>query len=100
MLIFEMAWNMTKDNLDMVWWAIIGSTEQAILGKVESRLSVLEEGSLQAHVSRLTHKGAEVDKQEQRQSTVKITYDKEYPFNSILWFMYDKIQTLFSYIEM
>ncbi|XP_050472079.1 cell division control protein 45 homolog [Bombus huntii] len=77
MLIFEMAWNMTKDNLDMVWWAIIGSTEQAILGKVESRLSVLEEGSLQAHVSRLTHKGAEVDKQEQRQSTVKITYDKD-----------------------
>lgn len=81
MLIFEMAWNMSKDNLDMVWWAIVGSTEQAILGKVESRLSVLEEGSLQAHVSRLTHKqGVEVDKQQQQQSTVRITYDKEYPF--------------------
>ncbi|XP_076302103.1 cell division control protein 45 homolog [Lasioglossum baleicum] len=78
MLIFEMAWNMSKDNLDMVWWAIVGSTEQAILGKVESRLSVLEEGSLQAHVSRLTHKqGVEVDKQQQQQSTVRITYDKD-----------------------
>ena len=83
MIIFEMAWSMTKDNLDMIWWAIIGSTEQAILGKVESRLSVLDEGFLQAHVSRLTHKkGAEVDKQQQQQSAVKITYDKEYPFES------------------
>nr|XP_003701672.1 PREDICTED: cell division control protein 45 homolog [Megachile rotundata] len=80
MLVFDMAWNMSKDNLDMVWWAIVGSTEQAILGKVESRLSVLEEGSLQAHVSRLTHKqGAEVDQQQQQQqhSTVRITYDKD-----------------------
>ncbi|CAK9800011.1 Cell division control protein 45 homolog [Anthophora quadrimaculata] len=81
MLIFEMAWNMSKDNLDMIWWAIVGCTEQSILGKVESRLSVLVEGSLQAHVSRLTHKqGGDVDKQEQQQqqqSTVKITYDKD-----------------------
>lgn len=86
MLVFDMAWNMSKDSLDMVWWAIVGSTEQAILGKVESRLSVLEEGSLQAHVSRLTHKqGGEVDRQqhqEQQQSTLRITYDKEYPFLS------------------
>ncbi|XP_076674767.1 cell division cycle protein 45 [Andrena cerasifolii] len=81
MLVFDMAWNMSKDSLDMVWWAIIGSTEQAILGKIESRLSVLEEGSLQAHVSRLTHKqGGEVDRQphqEQQQSTFRITYDKD-----------------------
>ncbi|XP_076755492.1 cell division cycle protein 45 [Xylocopa sonorina] len=77
MLVFEMAWNMSKDSLDMVWWAIVGSTEQAILGKVESRLSVLDEGSLQAHVSRLTHKqGGDVDNPQQ-QSTVRITYDKD-----------------------
>ena len=81
MLVFDMAWNMSKDSLDMVWWAIVASTEQAILGKIESRLSVLEEGSLQAHVSRLTHKqGGEVDRQqhqEQQQSTLRITYDKD-----------------------
>ena len=85
MLVFDMAWNMSKDSLDMVWWAIVGSTEQAILGKVESRLSVLEEGSLQAHVSRLTHKqGGEVNRQQrqeqqqqQQQSTLRITYDKD-----------------------
>lgn len=81
MLVYEMAWTMSKDNLDMVWWAIVGSTEQAILGKVESRLTVLDEGSLQAHVSRLTHKqGGEIEGlQQQQQSTLRITYDKEYP---------------------
>lgn len=76
-----MAWNMSKDNLDMAWWAIVGSTEQSILSKVESRIAVLEEGSLQAHVSRLTHRqGVDIDKQQQQQSIVKVTYDKEYPF--------------------
>lgn len=112
MIMFEMAWSMTKDNLDMIWWAIIGSAEQAILGKVESRLSVLEEGFLQAHVSRLTHKkGAEVDKQQQQQSAVKITYDKEYPFESNFYIinifyiciiyknLYVKTGILFSYID-
>lgn len=81
MLVFEMAWSMSKDNLDMAWWAIIGSTELSILSKVESRITVLEEGSLQAHVSRLTHRqGADIDKQ---QSIVKVTYDKEYPYQTI-----------------
>lgn len=79
-VVFEMAWNMSKDNLDMAWWAIVGSTEQSILTKIESRIAVLEEGSLQAHVSRLTHRqGIDVDKQQQQQSIVKVTYDKEYP---------------------
>ncbi|XP_024882547.1 cell division control protein 45 homolog [Temnothorax curvispinosus] len=77
-VVFEMAWNMSKDNLDMAWWAIVGSTEQSILSKVESRISVLEEGSLQAHVSRLTHRqGVDIDKQQQQQSIVKVTYDKD-----------------------
>ncbi|KAL6254953.1 cell division control protein 45 homolog [Pogonomyrmex barbatus] len=77
-VIFEMAWNMSKDNIDMVWWAIVGSTEQFILSKVESRIAILEEGTLQAHVSRLTHRqGVDADKQQQQQSVVKVTYDKD-----------------------
>ncbi|KZC14878.1 PREDICTED: cell division control protein 45 homolog [Dufourea novaeangliae] len=76
MLVFDMAWNMSKDSLDMLWWAIVGFTEQAILGKVETRSSVLEEGALHSHVSRLTHRqGGEVEKQQQ--STIRITYDKD-----------------------
>lgn len=80
-----MAWNMSKDNLDMAWWAIVGFTEQSILSKVESRIAILEEGSLQAHVSRLTHRqGVDTDKQQQQQSIVKVTYDKEYPFTYLI----------------
>lgn len=71
-----MTWQMSRDNLDMVWWAIIGSTEQAILGKVESGYSVLESGNLQDHVSRLSRaRGGDVDKQQL--SAIKVTYDKE-----------------------
>ncbi|KAI4486866.1 hypothetical protein M0802_012266 [Mischocyttarus mexicanus] len=76
-LIFEMAWHMSKDNLDMLWWAIIGSTEQAILNKVESQISVLEEGTLQSHVSRLTHKQGVTSDKPYEQSVVRITYDKD-----------------------
>ncbi|KAI4482776.1 hypothetical protein M0804_008629 [Polistes exclamans] len=76
-IIFEMAWHMSKDNLDMLWWAIIGSTEQAILSKVESQTSILEEGTLQAHVSRLTHKQGITNDKPCEQSIVRITYDKD-----------------------
>ncbi|XP_015191536.1 PREDICTED: cell division control protein 45 homolog isoform X2 [Polistes dominula] len=76
-LIFEMAWHMSKDNLDMLWWAIIGSTEQAILSKVESQTSILEEGTLQAHVSRLSHKQGITNDNPCGQSVVRITYDKD-----------------------
>ncbi|XP_014224296.1 cell division control protein 45 homolog [Trichogramma pretiosum] len=73
---YEMSWQMSRDNLDMVWWAIIGSTEQAILNKVESSTSVLESGNLQSHVSRLTHaRGGNIDKQQL--SAIKVTYDKD-----------------------
>jgi len=95
-----MAWNMSKDNLDMAWWAIVGSTEQSILNKVESRVAVLEEGSLQAHVSRLTHRqGIDIDKQKQQQSIVKVTYDKEYPLHlSFIYYIYFLILLIINYI--
>ncbi|XP_011302303.1 cell division control protein 45 homolog [Fopius arisanus] len=75
-LMFEMAWRMSKDSLDMVWWAIVGSTEQAILNKVEPQVSVLEAGNLQGQVSRLSHRQG-VDAERQQQSAVKIIYDKD-----------------------
>lgn len=77
MLMYEMAWSMSKDNLDMIWWAIVGCTERTILDKIESRLSILDEGFLQAHVSRLSHKQGTEDDKPQQQSAVKITYDKD-----------------------
>ncbi|OXU30770.1 hypothetical protein TSAR_002281 [Trichomalopsis sarcophagae] len=71
---YEMTWQMSRDNLDMVWWAIIGSTEQAILSKVESSTSVLVAGDLQSHVARLSHnRGGDAE----QLSAIKVTYDKD-----------------------
>ncbi|XP_034945738.1 cell division control protein 45 homolog [Chelonus insularis] len=75
-ILFEMAWKMSKDSIDMVWWAIVGATEQTILGKIESGISVLESGNLQGHVSRLSHRQG-VDAEKQQQSAVKVTYDRD-----------------------
>lgn len=75
-IVYEMAWHMSRDNMDMVWWAIIASTEQAILNKVESSTTVLESGDLQGHVSRLSrNRGGNTEKQQL--STVKISFNKD-----------------------
>ncbi|XP_033226952.1 cell division control protein 45 homolog isoform X2 [Belonocnema kinseyi] len=75
-MVFEMTWKMSRDSLDMAWWAVVGATEQAILSKVENGQSVLEAGNLQGHVSRLSHiRGVDGDKL--HQSAIKVTYDKD-----------------------
>ncbi|XP_015513742.1 cell division control protein 45 homolog [Neodiprion lecontei] len=74
-IIYELAWKLSRDTLDVAWWGIIGATEQAILGKVESRVSVLETGNLQSHVSRLSHRVT--DSEKQHATAVKLTYDKD-----------------------
>ncbi|EDW78297.1 uncharacterized protein Dwil_GK16247 [Drosophila willistoni] len=56
LLIFELAWKLSKDNMDLLWWAIVGITEQLILGKIESSSYTLELENIQSHVSRLTNK--------------------------------------------
>lgn len=76
-LVYELAWKLSRDSLDVAWWGIVGATEQAILGKVESRVSVLETGNLQGHVSRLSHRSTDAERQQT--TAVKLTYDKEYP---------------------
>lgn len=68
-----MTWKMSRDNLDMVWWAIIGSTEQTIMNKIESSTGILESVNMQNHVSRLSHSRGN----NQQLSAIKVTYDKE-----------------------
>lgn len=59
LLIFELAWKLTKDSMDLLWWAIVGITEQLVLGKIESSAYILETGKIQLHVSRLTNKNSD-----------------------------------------
>lgn len=69
---FEMAWKMSKDNLDLLWWAIVGITEQLLLGRIESSTYTLECAQIQSHVSRLTNRATE-----QTQTGVKIVFEKD-----------------------
>lgn len=55
MLMFDLALSLSKDNADLLWWAIIGVTEQFLLGKVEKQQYVLDTGILQGHVLKLSH---------------------------------------------
>ncbi|XP_034671763.1 cell division control protein 45 homolog [Drosophila subobscura] len=56
LMIFELAWKLSKDNMDLLWWAIVGISEQLLLGKIESGAYTLELEHIQSHVSRLTNK--------------------------------------------
>lgn len=69
---FEMAWKMSKDNLDLLWWATVGLTEQLLLGRIESSTYTLECAQIQSHVSRLTNRATD-----QTQTGVKIVFEKD-----------------------
>nr|XP_014340630.1 PREDICTED: cell division control protein 45 homolog isoform X2 [Latimeria chalumnae] len=56
MVMFELAWIMSKDSNDMLWWAIIGLTDQWIKDKITQMKYVTDVGSLQRHVSRHNHR--------------------------------------------
>lgn len=71
--IFELAWRLSKDSIDLLWWAIVGLTEQLLLGKIESATYTLAAGSVQLHVSRLTNKASD----QTIQTSVKIHYEKD-----------------------
>ncbi|XP_069698969.1 cell division control protein 45 homolog [Periplaneta americana] len=78
-LMFELAWKLSKDNIDLLWWAIVGVTEQVLLGKVENQQYVLETGNLQGHVARLSYHGDIPDDENstQNKTALKITYDRD-----------------------
>ncbi|XP_048098620.1 cell division control protein 45 homolog isoform X2 [Alosa alosa] len=56
LVIFELAWVMTKDNKDMLWWTIIGLTEQWVHDKIPNMKYVTDIATLQRHVSRHNHR--------------------------------------------
>ncbi|XP_065055288.1 cell division control protein 45 homolog [Rhopilema esculentum] len=49
----ELAWKMSKDNNDLVWWATIGLTEQYVHEKVLRETYVSNAASLHEHILRL-----------------------------------------------
>lgn len=73
LVFFELAWQLSKDSLDLLWWAIVGVTEQLLLGKRETATYTLETQKIQSHVSRLTNKS----NGNHSTHAVKITYEND-----------------------
>ncbi|XP_058835434.1 cell division control protein 45 homolog [Topomyia yanbarensis] len=73
LLIFELAWRLSKDSIDLLWWAIVGLTEQLLLGKIESSTYTLATDRVQSHVSRLTNKASD----QTIQTSVKINFEND-----------------------
>ncbi|CAB3364458.1 Hypothetical predicted protein [Cloeon dipterum] len=72
-IVFEVAWKVSKDNLELLWWAVVGLTEQLILDKIESHQFILEAGNLQTHMLRLSHQQDKGDSG----SVMRITFEKD-----------------------
>ncbi|XP_055626266.1 cell division control protein 45 homolog [Toxorhynchites rutilus septentrionalis] len=71
--IFELAWRLSKDSVDLLWWAIVGVTEQFLLGKIESSAYTLVTDIIQSHVSRLNNKATD----QAIQTSVKINFEND-----------------------
>lgn len=63
---------MSKDSLDLLWWAIVGITEQLLLGKIESSTYTIETQKIQSHVSRLSSKI-----NENSLTSIRISYEND-----------------------
>ncbi|XP_075920400.1 cell division control protein 45 homolog [Petromyzon marinus] len=61
LLLFELAWTMSKDSNDMLWWAIVGLTAQWLHDKITHAKYVSDVADLQRHVSRHNHRHDDED---------------------------------------
>lgn len=74
LVFFELAWLMSKDSLDLLWWAIVGVTEQLLMGKCESSTYTLQTQKIQSHVTRLNNK---INGNTVTNTSIKITYEND-----------------------
>ncbi|XP_034026583.1 cell division control protein 45 homolog isoform X1 [Thalassophryne amazonica] len=91
MMLFELAWVLTKDTKDMLWWAIIGLTDQWVLDKITHMKYVTDVATMQRHVSRHNHRN-EDEENSLSIDCMRITF--EYDLRLTLyqhWSLYDSI---------
>ncbi|XP_068210074.1 cell division control protein 45 homolog [Palaemon carinicauda] len=72
-LMFDLAWKLSKDSNELLWWAITGATDLLMTEKTEQDKYLLMTASLQNHVSRLNHKTQD----DQPLDCLRITFEKE-----------------------
>ncbi|XP_029017261.1 cell division control protein 45 homolog [Betta splendens] len=91
MVFFELAWVMTKDTKDMLWWAIIGLTDQWVHDKITNMKYVTDIATMQRHVSRHNHRNED---EENSLSIDCMRISFEYDLRLTLyqhWSMYESI---------
>ena len=78
-LMYELAWKMSRDNNDLLWWAIIGHTEQLLMLKSEVDKYIIGTGNLRDHVSRLNISSSATDQGAEAARSIgsmKLSFDK------------------------
>ena len=76
---YELAWKMSRDNNDLLWWAIIGHTEQLLMLKSEVDKYIIGTGNLRDHVSRLNISSSATDQGAEAARSIgsmKLSFDK------------------------
>jgi len=78
-LMYELAWKMSRDDNDLLWWSIIGHTEQFVMLKSEDDKYLIGSGNLRDHVSRLNITTSSSSEGENSRSIgcMKLKYQKE-----------------------
>nr|CAI5862771.1 unnamed protein product [Callosobruchus analis] len=71
--LFELAWQLNKEDKDLLWLAIVALTEQMLFGKIENTQYTLEIGPLQAHANRLQNMTNDTD----ILTSLKISFEKD-----------------------
>ncbi|XP_010732539.3 cell division control protein 45 homolog [Larimichthys crocea] len=90
-MFFELAWVLTKDTKDMLWWAIIGLTDQWVHDKITHMKYVTDIATMQRHVSRHNHRN-EDEENSLSIDCMRITF--EYDLRLTLyqhWSLYESI---------
>ncbi|XP_031550751.1 cell division control protein 45 homolog [Actinia tenebrosa] len=54
-IMYELAWKMSKDSNDLLWWSAIGLTDQFVNERIDSDKYVSDAESLHEHVMRHNH---------------------------------------------
>uniref|UniRef100_A0A915HTS1 Uncharacterized protein n=1 Tax=Romanomermis culicivorax TaxID=13658 RepID=A0A915HTS1_ROMCU len=55
LLLFDLAWKISKDNPDLLWCATVGLTSQLIEGQINLSKYTLDSADVQQHMSRHNH---------------------------------------------
>ena len=96
-LFYELAWKMSRDNNDLLWWAIVGHTEQFMMIKSQTDKYIIGSDKLRDHVSRLNQSvaanDADGDTTKASVGSMRLSYQKELNLNLYRhWSLYESLQ--------